>query len=235
MTAFSNAGASDFKIEDGRLVSALDSTASVEMTALWAKIMRDGGPPAWSTYTWYQCSADLGAGKAAMSFDADIAAYFQNVKGSSKESGNIGFAPPPVWKEGDPIGSNQWIWNLAMNKSSLNKPAAWLFLQYFTGKDHMLWGALHAKVVDPARRSVWDNEAFIQRLSSHHGYYETFEKVIPKTSIKFTPQPLFFEATTLWAAALQKIVTGEADPSKTMKKLAERISRRTKRLKIPER
>lgn len=121
-----------------------------------------------------------------------------------------------------------------MNNSSLKKTAAWLFLQYFTGKEHMLWGAVHAKVVDPARRSVWADAAFRQRLDLHHGYFETFEEVIPRTSIEFTPQPLFFEATTLWAAALQKIVTSGADPLETMTELAERISRRTKRLKTSE-
>jgi multiple sugar transport system substrate-binding protein len=231
MTTFANAGARDFKIENGVLLSALDSPEAIAMTAQWARLMRESGPPAWSTYTWYQCCADLGAGKAAMSFDADIASYFQNVPGSSRESGNIGFAPPPAWRAGDPVGSNQWIWSLAINRSSRQKTAAWLFVQYFTGPEHTLWGALHAKVVDPPRQSIWSHPDFIKRLEAHSGYYAAFQAVLPNSRIQFTPQPYFFETTTQWAAALQRLVTGRDQPEKVMRDLAERISRRTQRIR----
>ena len=38
---------------------------------------------------WYQCGADLGAGKAAILYDADILGYFNNVPGSSSQAGNL--------------------------------------------------------------------------------------------------------------------------------------------------
>jgi multiple sugar transport system substrate-binding protein len=232
MTSFTAAGAKDFVIQDGKLVSAVDSSDAVEVTTKFARMVKNGGPPGWSNYTWYQCGADLGAGKAAILYDADINGYFQNVPGSTREAGNIGFAPPPVAKEGQQPVSNEWVWQLAMNEASRNKRAAWLFMQYFTGPQFTLWAALNAKTVDPARRLVWDNQKFKDKIAGMPGYYETFTRTVPRTAIRFTPQPYFIESTTQWAATLQKIVLSGADPRSEMERLAERISRDTKWLKL---
>ncbi len=233
MTSFRSAGAKDFVIEAGKLVSALGSPEAVEITRKFADMIRKGGPPGWSTYTWYQCGADLGAGKAAILYDADIIGYFQNVPGSTSESGNIGFAPPPVSKAGELL-SNEWVWQLAMNSSSRNKKAAWLFMQYFTGPKFTLWAALNAKTVDPVRRSVWANQEFKEMIDKVPGYHDTFTKTIANTAIQFTPQPYFIQSTTEWAATLQKIVLSGADPKQAMESLAKKISRDTSQLKLEQ-
>jgi multiple sugar transport system substrate-binding protein len=234
MSTFTNSGAKDFMIKDKKLISAVDSPQSIAVTKKFAELIKAGGPPGWSNYTWYQCGADLGAGKAAILYDADINGYFQNVLGSTNQSGNIAFAPGPVIKAGDNSGSNEWVWQAAMNASSKNKKAAWLFLQYFTGPEFELWAALNVKTVDPARKSVWGNTAFKAKIAKVPGYEETFTKQIPYTSIKFTPQPYFIESTTEWAATLQKIVLSGTDPEHSLKDLAKRISRNTSKLKLDE-
>jgi multiple sugar transport system substrate-binding protein len=232
MTSFRAAGAKDFVTEGGKLVSALGSPEAVEITKKFADMIRKGGPPGWSTYTWYQCGADLGAGKAAILYDADIIGYFQNVPGSTSQSGNIGFAPPPVSRAGEQPLSNEWVWQLAMNSASKRKKAAWLFMQYFTGPEFTLWAALNAKTVDPARQSVWDNQDFKEKIAKVPGYYDTFTKTIPNTSIQFTPQPYFIPSTTEWAATLQKIVLSGSDPKQAMEALAKKISSDTSKLKL---
>jgi multiple sugar transport system substrate-binding protein len=232
MSIYSSAGAKDFEVKNGKLLSAMDSPAAIEVTKKFAEMVKEGGPPGWSNYTWYQCGADLGAGKAAILWDADINGYFQNVPGSTSQSGNIGFAPNPVMKAGDAIQSNEWVWQLAMNSSSKNKKAAWLFIQYFTGPEFEMWAALNAKTVNPARQSVWQNQQFKDKLAKVSGYEDTFQKTIPNTSVKFTPQPYFIQSTTEWAAALQKIVLSGADADATLKDLAKRVSRDTSKLKL---
>lgn len=234
MTAFSLNGAQDFAVESGKLVSRLDSPESIEVTKKFAELVNKAGPKDWTNYTWYQVSTDIGAGKAAMAFDADIFGIFQGQEGASAESGNIAFAPPPAMKPGQDVGSNEWIWSIAMNSSSKRKEAAWLFMQYFTGKEHTLWGATQASVVNPVRQSVWDNPEFIERLSIFEGYEDTFKTIIDHTSIKFTPQPEFFNTTTEWAAALQDIVTGQAPAEERMRKLAEDINKRVARIRTAE-
>lgn len=231
MTAFSMSGAKDFEIQDGKLVSKVDSPEAIEITKKFAELVKKAGPKDWTNYTWYQASSDLGAGKAAIAFDADIFAIFQGSKGASKEAGNLGTAPPPIVKEGQAVGANEWIWSIAMNNASKKKDAAWLFMQYFTGKEHTLWGATQASVFNPIRASVWENPDFLKRIAEFPGYEDTFKAIIDNTSIKFTPQPEFFNTTTEWAAALQDIVTGKTDAETRMKQLAKDINKRVERIR----
>ncbi|MBO1515527.1 ABC transporter substrate-binding protein [Metabacillus bambusae] len=232
MTSFANHGAKDFVIEDGKLVSKLNSPESVEITEKFVELVKTAGPKDWSNYTWYQVATDLAAGKAAMAYDASNWSLYYNVEGSSEEAGNLAVTLPPTTKEGEP-GANMWVWSIAMNKSSEKKDAAWLFMQYFTGKEHMLWGATEANVVDPVRQSVWDNEAFKERISLAEGYEETFQTLIENSTIKFTPQPEFFNVTTEWASALQDIVNG-SDAQERMDTLTEEINKRVERLRVEE-
>lgn len=230
MTAFSNHGAEDFAIEDGKLVAKMNSPEAVEITKKFAEIAKKAGPKDWANYTWYQVSTDLGAGKAAMAFDADNFAFYNNKDGASQEAGHLAIAPPPMSKDGAEIGANMWVWSIAMNKSSKKQDAAWLFMQYFTSKEHMIWGATNANVVDPVRQSVWDDAGFKERIGAIEGYEETFSAIIGNSSIKFTPQPEFFNATTEWAAALQDIVNG-ADAQERLDKLVKDINERVSRLR----
>ena len=141
MSLFATWGGQDFAIEDGKLVCQLDSEEAIAMTDYWVKLVKAAGPSQWTNYTWYEASSDLGAGKAAMLFDATTAAYFQNFEGASQESGNIAWStiPLPEGKTEADMKANIWIWSMAMNKDSKNKEAAWYFLQYFTSPDYMLW------------------------------------------------------------------------------------------------
>lgn len=209
MTTFATWGAKDFTVEGDKLVSQVNSKESVEMTDMWLKLIKAGGSPTWANYTWYQAGADLGAGKAAMLFDADCNGYFQNPEGASKEAGNIAWVKAPLPAGKDKVQSNLWTWAMAMNATSKNQLAAWIFLQYFTGKEYSLWASTNAKVVDPARKSVFEDAAFQSLLSKSTGYAQAFKDQIDGTTIQFTPQPHFFETTTEWAATLQDLVGGK--------------------------
>src|SRR5690606_10339965 len=68
MTMYSRLGLKDFEVEGDRLVPRMNTPEAVEFTEKWAKMVRDAGPAGWTSYTWYQASSDLGAGKAAMLF-----------------------------------------------------------------------------------------------------------------------------------------------------------------------
>ena len=209
MTTFANYGATDLAIENGKLVSKVNSPEAVAMTDMSVQLIKAGGSPTWSSYTWYQCGADLGARKAAMLFDADCNGYFQSVPGASSQSGKIAFATPPLPAGKTEIKSNLWVWSLGMNSSSENQNAAWLFLQYFTGKEFQTWTVTEWKSVDPPRKSVFDNPKFQKIIEATPGFKETFEATVPGTTIYFTPNPYFFELTTEWAATLQDLVAGK--------------------------
>ena len=229
MSTFANYGAKDFEIVDNKLVSRLDSPEAIEMTQYWVDLIEVGGAPSWSNYTWYEAGADLGAGKAAMLFDADNNGITQNwIKDgvpSSAEAGNIAWAVMPVVKEGDTPNSNYWTWSMAMNANSDAKEAAWLFLQYFTSKDFATYASITEYNMDPIRTSVWEDPAFIEKMNQHEGYIDAFNATIGGTSILFTPQPEFFVTTTEWAATLQDIVLGTySSVEEGMTALAEKVN-----------
>lgn len=96
-----------------------------------------------------------------------------------------------------------------MNARSRNKSAAWLFLQWATGKEHLRKGAIEHNHIDPVRKSVGQDAAYKDKMRAIPGFIETFETVVDRTRIQFTPQEQFFDATTSWAAALQEIYGGK--------------------------
>lgn len=209
MTTYTNYGAVDLAIENGRLVSKVNSPEAVAMTEAWVELIKAGGSPTWASYTWYQAGADLGARKAAILFDADIQGHFQNVPDASSQSGKLASAPPPLPDGKSKINANLWVWSVAMNNDSKAKDAAWLFIQYFTSRPYQLWSVTDWKAVDPPRKSVFDDPKFKKVIGQFHGFLDMFAKTVPGTTICFTPNPYFFELTTEWAATLQDIVAGE--------------------------
>lgn len=209
MSTYANFGATDFAVEDGKLVSQLNSPESVKMNEYFLDLIKRGGSPSWSKYTWYECAADLGAGKAAMMIDADAVTIQQNWPGASQEAGNIAWAPIPTLNAGDSTASNYWTWSLAMNSTSKNKDAAWYFLLYFTSKDFCMASSVEGNNLDPVRTSVWESDGFKQKLKDQPGYIEAYNQTIGQTTILFTPQPYFFETTTEWAATLQDMIAGK--------------------------
>ena len=141
-----------------------------------------------------------------MVYDADSATYPKNKPGASAQAGNLAWHPGPAGPDGS-YATNLWTWSLAMNSASKNKLAAWLFIQWATGKEAQ-GKATAAAFADPTRKSVFDG-SFKQTLGAFPGYLETFERVVDSTKIQFTPQTNFFETTEDWSVALQDIYAGQ--------------------------
>ena len=211
MSMYTTWGAKDFEIEDGKLVSKVNSPEAIAMTEYWVNLVKNGSAPQWATYGWEMAGADLGAGKAAMMWDADRGGYTQNVAGASAQSGNLAFGtvpyPTDAGKTEADMKSNLWVWSMAMNSASQNKEAAWYFLQYFTSKDFMQWSGTEGACTDTPRESVLNSDEYVKCLSDAEGYYEAFNTVKDTASIYFTAQPYFTETTTEWAKTLQELVT----------------------------
>jgi multiple sugar transport system substrate-binding protein len=224
MSAYAQFGAKDFAIEGGRLVSKVNSPESIAMNKFFVDMIKRGGSPQWSSSFWYTNQADLGAGKAAIQWDASNNSIQVNLQ-SMAEKGNIAFAPSPVKKAGDKVLSNFWIWSMAMNANSKNKEAAWLFLQYFTGKEFLEYASVTGNNMDPVRTSVWNSAGFKQKMAAQEGYIDTFNKTVPNTTVLFTPQPAFFQTTYDWAETLQNIVAGQQTIDAGLNNLKTRMDR----------
>jgi multiple sugar transport system substrate-binding protein len=207
MTQYTRMGCKDYTSDGGKLKAAMNSPEAVTFTKQWVDLAKSAGPTSWTTYEYPDCTRDLGDGTAAMVYDADSATYPKNKPGASKQAGNLAWSPGPAGPDGS-YATNLWTWSLAMNSASKKKLAAWLFIQWATGKEAMAQGVKQGAFADPTRQSVFDS-AFKQTLGDFPGYLDTFEKVVPETKIQFTPQTSFFETTEDWAVALQDIYSGK--------------------------
>lgn len=207
MTQYTREGAQDYVFENGELQARMNSEKAVDFTEKWIEMQHKAGPTSWTSYDYPNATGDLGDGKAMMVFDADSATYPKNKPGASAEAGNIGWYPGPAGPDGS-YATNLWTWSLAMNSMSKNKHAAWLFMQWATGKEAMSKAVQGGIYADPVRKSVFDG-VFKDQVADQAGYLETFETVIEQSKIQFTPQKKFFDTTQNWASALQDIYGGD--------------------------
>ena len=228
LSGYTNYGARDFTQQDGKLKAAMNSPEAKAFTALWVKMIQDSGPKEWATYTWYRVGQDLGAGQSGMIFDADILGYFQDGDPKNKEKGNLGFAAFAANPQAKDVTANVWVWSLAMSNFSKKKDAAWYLMQWATGAEHCMFGARKMDVVNPIRTSVWNDPEFKTKISQYPGYLDQYTQTAPKAQIYFTPQPLFFNLTTDWAAALQRMVAREIPVNEGLDQLAANFDRQLK-------
>ncbi len=229
LSGYANFGQKDLNVSaDGKLSAAMNTDVSKGYHAQWVKMIQDSGAKDWATHTWYQVGTDLGAGKSAMIYDADILGYFMN-GGDNKMAGKLAYAPFAANPDASAPTPNIWIWSLAMASASKQKDATWHFLQWASGPEHGLFGATKMDFVNPVRKSVWADDMFRERLnSSYPGYVEMHDVSAPGAKIHFTAQPLFFDLTTEWAATLQKMVAKEVPVDEGLDQLVESFDRQLK-------
>ena len=229
LSGYANFNEKDLNVSaDGKLSAAMNTAGSKAYHSKFVQMIQESGPKDWSTYTWYQVGTDLGAGASAMIFDADILGYYMN-GGDNKMAGQLAYAPFAANPDADAPTPNIWIWSLAMSNFSQDKDASWYFLQWASGLEHAIFGATKMDFVNPVRQSVWKDPAFTERLNkSYPGYVDMFNVSAPGASIKFTPQPLFFDVTTEWAATLQRMVAKEVPVDEGLDQLAQSIDRQLK-------
>ncbi|CTQ58035.1 MAG: extracellular solute-binding protein [Roseibium album] len=224
LSAYANFGEHDLSNDGGKLSAAMNTAGSKEFHSKWVKMIQESGASDWSTHTWYQVGTDLGAGKSAMIFDADILGYFMN-GGENAMAGQLQFAPFAANPAASAPTPNIWIWSLAMSKFSKDLDATWYFMQWASGPEHGLFGATEMDFVNPVRKSVWDSDVFRERLNKNYpGYVEMHDVSAPGASIKFTAQPLFFDLTTEWAATLQRMVANEVPVDEGLDQLAQSMN-----------
>jgi multiple sugar transport system substrate-binding protein len=221
LTAFATSGARDF---DDSMRCVIDSSQGVKITDLFIRTLKDGGPPGWPSYTWYEGKEAFLSGKFAMWFDANHqAAAFENAT-KSQISGKVGYLLPPAGPDGE-IKSSTWVWSLAMNAVSRNKDATWKFLAWATSKE-MLQRTVPYENINPTRRSVWENPKTVEATNWAGGEYRrTAQLLLSKYArIRWTPSTYVTQAGDRWAAALQEIYEGNQSAEQALKKAAADIN-----------
>ena len=138
---------------------ALCSKEAQEATDLYARLLKDYGPPGAINNNFYQNVSLYHEGKAVMAFDASNELH-RVVEGGTwlKETG-VALLPPAVRNQSVLIG-----WGLSVSAHSKRSEAAWYFVQWATSP------AMQAKLaledIAPPRAKVANDPAFMKWIDA---------------------------------------------------------------------
>jgi sorbitol/mannitol transport system substrate-binding protein len=126
----------------------------------YVNLVRKDGEPGAGNSSFNECLNIMQQGKAAMWYDATVAASTIDAP-PSPIAGKLGFAPAPVEKTA--ASGWLWTWALAQESASKNKSAAWQFMDWATSKAYIAYDAAKngwASVPPGTRTSTYANPSY---------------------------------------------------------------------------
>jgi multiple sugar transport system substrate-binding protein len=191
-----------------------DTPAAVEAAAWYQKIMKECGPPGNVGFNWNECQTTFMQGRGAMWWDGIGFSAPLLDKTKSKVVDSVGFAPVPAGPK--TRNAATFIDGMGIPVTAKNKKAAWLWLQWVTGKD-MSAEQLRSGSGTPARLSVYARQDLVKTSAFPQEWFDT-----TATSLKIARSglPVIVPVTEFRdtiGVGLTNIVGG-ADPATEMKK-----------------
>jgi sorbitol/mannitol transport system substrate-binding protein len=138
----------------------LTSPAFEQATNFYVNLVKKDGEKGAGNDSFNQCLNIMEQKKAAMWYDATVAASTLDAS-PSPVAGGLGFAPAPVEKT--PSSGWLWSWALALEGASKNKSAAWKFMDWATSKTYIAYDASKngwASVPPGTRASTYQNPKY---------------------------------------------------------------------------
>lgn len=169
---------------------------------------------------WYDAMEAFTAGQAGMIADADF--FAQNYEDPSKSK--VAYALLPAGP-GDKPYAGLWTWALGINKSTKNKDAAWLFVQWATSQRTRLNATLGYRNYNPSRVSVSDDARVKAVMGAWGGgtYATTVAKNLETARVLWIPQPERARAADIWARALHEIYFQRMSAADALKRASGQI------------
>ncbi len=168
----------------------LTSPAFEQATNFYVNLVRKYGEKGAGNDSFNECLNIMEQKRAAMWYDATVAASTLDAK-PSPIAGNMGFAPAPVMK----TQSSGWLWSwaLALESASKNKSAAWKFMDWATSKQYIAYDAAKngwASVPPGTRTSTYQNPKY---LAAAKDFAPLTLQVLNSVNVKqpgLAPQPV---------------------------------------------
>lgn len=147
-----------------------DTPAAVEAGKFYQKLMRECGPPGNIGFNWNECQTTFMQGRGAMWWDAIgfTAPLLDPTK--SRIVDKVGFAPVPAGPKANNCAT--FIEGVGIPKTAKNKKAAWLFIQWITGKQ-MMNEQLRSGSGTPSRMSCYKREDIVSTSKFPKQWFET--------------------------------------------------------------
>ena len=147
-----------------------DTPAAIEAGLYYQKIMRECGPPGNIGFNWNECQTTFMQGRGAMWWDGIGFSAPLLDKTKSRIVEKVGFAPVPAGPKAHNCAT--FIDGIGIPATAKNKRAAWLFLQWITGKP-MLNEQLRTGSGTPARLSCYGREDIVKNSAFPQEWFDT--------------------------------------------------------------
>jgi len=198
-----------------QLTSAPDEAA----TNFYVNLVRKYGEPGASNDGFTECLNDFDAGKAAMWYDATVAAGLISTN-APKIFANTGYAYAPTGPAGLPSG---WLytWSLSIPTGTPNEAAAWTYLSWATGPQIIPEQAAKygwAGVNPGTRTSLYKNPNYQKAAGAFAGItLDSIDSVnpdhptknpVPYVGIQFVDIPEFIDLGTIVSDQISAAVAG---------------------------
>jgi len=210
MMSYADTKLPDFDIVDGKLKCVINQPPLVEATQLWVDMIKEAGPPGWTSITWYDGKELFASGQYGMYPDCDFFAYSYENPETSQVAGKVGYVTSAKKPGGNPA-SAIWTWALAMSSVSKNKDAAWYLIQYCTSPEALLKGTVEYNNLNPTRASVWEHPDVVKMTENWGGgtYRASVgENLANWARLGWTPEPEIWNVGDRWAEALHEVWSG---------------------------
>jgi multiple sugar transport system substrate-binding protein len=184
---------------------AVNSPEAVQAFDLYGRLLRSYGPPGAVNYHWYECVSLFVQGRAAMYTDVNSRLFQFEDKAKSQVVGKVGYALFPA----GPAGRRPTMEaiSMAVSAKSKKKEAAYLFLQWASGKDVAL--KLLTKGVPVPRASAWKDPRFLAE-QKHADWVEASLKSLDIADTNWNPPVIAVsEVRDVVGAAIVASILGE--------------------------
>ncbi len=193
-----------------------DTPAAIEAATWYQKIMKECGPPGNIGFNWNECQTTFMQGRGAIWWDGIGFSAPLLDKTKSKVVDSVGFAPIPAGPKSQNCATFIEGIGIPATAAAKNKKAAWLFLQWYCGKD-MQADVLRTGSGTPARLSVYARSDLMAGSAFPKEWFET-----TATSLKMARSglPVIVPVTEFRdtiGVGLTNIIGG-ADPATELKK-----------------
>jgi multiple sugar transport system substrate-binding protein len=199
-----------FVTPDGK--PGLSQPKSMRGLEYYSMLLKDYGPPGALNHTFTQIVELLGQGRVAMTHESSN--EFANIVRFPNRAQDLGVKLLPPGRESGISKPVAIGWTVAISNYSKKQQAAWLFLQWATGRE--VQGKLVTAGVAPPRASVFKGEAFeawAKELPIRRAWADALiELGRTGTGVYQTPTERIPEARDLIGGAMQQIVQGKATP-----------------------
>lgn len=210
----------------------LTNPNTVKAVQFYTDLLKDAGQSGATTTGFTEALTLMSTGKAAMWYDATVAAGFLNNPKSSQVAGKIGYAFAP--SEAKDNNGWLWAWALGIESASKHKDEAFKFITWATSKQYIeKVGDSEGWVAAPSgtRQSTYENAKYkeaapfsdmVLKSMQSADYKNPTKDPVPYEGVQYVAIPEFQQLGTDVSQEIASAIAGKQTVAEAMKKAQDK-------------